>query len=88
MPKQWNKEKFFSKIRADKSLSNFQRFASNCAPDIKVIRLNDDQKQLIVDLHNFYRIQVASGNAYSYITVANHCHYSNVAHEPLNVSGC
>lgn len=47
----------------------FQRFSSACPPDIKVERMNLTQKQQMLDLHNYYRMQVALGNTETYITV-------------------
>lgn len=47
----------------------FQRFSSACPPDIKVERMSSMQKLQVLDLHNYYRMQVALGNVETFLMV-------------------
>ena len=40
----------------------FQKFASNCDEDIQIVKLKAAEKQLVVDLHNFFRDKIANGD--------------------------
>lgn len=52
-----------------KWFSNRQRFSSKCAFDIKIMRFSDEEKDLIVQMHNYHRSRIANGEVYSYLSV-------------------
>ena len=39
-----------------------QKFASDCDDDIKIVKLKTVDKLQVVDMHNFFRDKVASGD--------------------------